>query len=158
MIYQLTMFFYLLDPLPPVNILVTSAGTRFLTITWETDPRSTQDGGKVLLSSNGSEVMTFEATSGKQVNATNLQPGVRYSITVITRSKGKASVESQPHVDNTVPLPPTLTSVQAVDTKTLMITWTTQGDHVRGFLLNNKHTTSTNKHTIWFYPFLSIYS
>lgn len=139
MIYQLTMFFYLLDPLPPVNILVTSAGTRFLTITWETDSRSTQDGGKVLLSSNGSEVMTFEATSGKQVNATNLQPGVRYSITVITRSKGKASVESQPHVDNTVPLPPTLTSVQAMDTKTLMITWTTQGDHVRGFLLNTQH-------------------
>lgn len=28
-----------------------------------------------------------------------------------------------------MPLPPTLTSVQALDTKTLMITWTTQGDH-----------------------------
>lgn len=38
-------------------------------------------------------------------------------------------MESQPRADNTVPLPPTLTSVQAVDTKTLMITWTTQGDH-----------------------------
>ena len=132
-------FFLLLDPLPPVNILVTSAGTHFLTITWETDTRSTQDGGRVLLSSNGSEVMTFEATSGKQVNATNLQPGVRYSISVITFSRGKASVESQPRADNTVPLPPTLTSVQAVDTKTLMITWTNQGDHVRRFLLNTLH-------------------
>ncbi|XP_052710816.1 uncharacterized protein LOC128185198 [Crassostrea angulata] len=84
------------NPLPPVNILVTSAGTHFLTITWETDTRSTQDGGRVLLSSNGSEVMTFEATSGKQVNATNLQPGVRYSISVIALTRGKASMESKP--------------------------------------------------------------
>lgn len=134
-----------------MNILVTSAGTHFLTITWEMDPGSTQDGGRVLLSSNGSEVMTFEATSGKQVNATNLQPGVRYSISVITLSRGKASVESQPHADNTVPLPPTLTSVQAVDTKTLMITWTTQGDHVRGFLLNTLHRQTHHMVLSYFY-------
>lgn len=88
--------------------------------------------------------MTFEATSGKQVNATNLQPGVRYSISVITLSRGMASVESQPRQDNTVPLPPTLTSVQAMDTKTLMITWTTQGDH-DDVLLTATYNDTTNE-------------
>lgn len=76
------------------------------------------------------QVQMLEASSGQKVNATNLQPGTQYSIKVVTLSKGKTSAESQPLGDNTVPLPPTLSSVQAVDTKTLMITWTTQGAHV----------------------------
>ena len=79
---------------------------------------------------DSNQVQMLEASSGQKVNATNLQPGTQYSITVVTLSKSKASTESQLLGDNTVPLPPTLSSVQAVDTKTLMITWTTQGAHV----------------------------
>lgn len=113
-----------------MRIIVTSAGTDYLTISWETNSSSSQDGGRVYVYKDSDQVQMLEASSGQKVNATNLQPGTQYSIKVVTLSKGKTSAESQPLGDNTVPLPPTLSSVQAVDTKTLMITWTTQGAHV----------------------------
>ncbi|XP_048769835.1 tyrosine-protein phosphatase 10D-like isoform X2 [Ostrea edulis] len=122
------------NPLPPVRVHVTAAGTNFMTISWETDTKSIQDGGEVFLSPNSSQVLKFTAVSGKEVNATNLQPGMQYSITVVTLSNGKSSKRSEAKIDNTVPLAPMLTSVQAVDTKTLMVAWTTQEEQDEFFL------------------------
>lgn len=80
---------------------MTAAGTNFMTISWETDTKSIQDGGEVFLSPNSSQVLKFTAVSGKEVNATNLQPGMQYSITVVTLSNGKSSKRSEAKIDNT---------------------------------------------------------
>ncbi|XP_069134662.1 tyrosine-protein phosphatase 10D-like isoform X1 [Argopecten irradians] len=115
-------------PLPPTSITVDEAGTENLYISWIPDSGSVQDAYRVFLTgiTNFSEVYESELLRVVYHNITGVYPGHAYTITVVSSSNGVLSNFSTLIEDNTVPLPPVIQSVVALDNSSLMVSWVTE--------------------------------
>ncbi|KAK3098725.1 hypothetical protein FSP39_022407 [Pinctada imbricata] len=110
-------------PLPPFNLSISEAGTNFLQITWSLEPSSKQDKIRIKISSNDSDVTEVDIPSGEiTYNITDLLPGRDYTVTMAAVSRGVYSNTSMSLIDNTVPTPPSIHLISALDNRSLLIT------------------------------------
>ncbi|KAK3588480.1 hypothetical protein CHS0354_012890 [Potamilus streckersoni] len=146
----MAMFSYFIPtkPLPPENLAVFNQSKSSVQLKWEPSPNSIQDKYKVFVTGLTNSSFIFESINLTYTNYTiaDLKPGQIYNISVISYSHGESSNKSLSLTVNTVPLPPSIVSIKAVDKQSMNITWQPDPDsHQTGYKVGYEYNTTDGR-------------